>query len=71
MALVQCGREAHINPAHVSSVEWRHVHSTSHLVVTMADGRAISFKHQPHMLNGLNCYDVESALVQASLTASI
>ncbi len=66
--LVKCGRDLMVNPGHISSIEWdRSTYSRpSALIVSMLDGRQIRIPHEPHMMDGNDCYKIEAKLFEAS-----
>lgn len=66
MGLLRCSDDVVINPDHVSSIEWDRGHSYTAMVVTMQDGRSIRLRHEPHLMNGTDCYLIEAKLVDAT-----
>lgn len=69
--LVKCGPDTLVNPAHISTIKWdrssyHYGSRPSMLVITMMDGRAIRLSHQPHMLDGIDCYLIEAKLMEAA-----
>lgn len=67
MALVRVTHRLVINPAQVASLTWeRNDYSPSRLIITMTDGTRHSVRHQPHLLDGVDAYDVERRLIAAT-----
>lgn len=71
MALLRISNDLMINPALVSYMEWdRRSYANSAgdsvLVITMNDGREHRLVHRPWMMDGLDCYKVEAAIMSAA-----
>lgn len=55
-----------VNPEQVASVSWeRDDRRPSKLHVTMSNGETHVIRHQPGMLGGVDCYEVEKKLLAA------
>lgn len=67
VGMVKAG-DLHINPIHVSHMDWDRRHyangpGDSFLVVTMTWGEVLRIRHEPHLLGGTNAYDVERGVL--------
>lgn len=64
--LVKCASDVVINADDVSTIVWDRGHSYTAMIVTMTNGNQVRLLHQPHAMDGTDCYLIEAKLPDAA-----
>lgn len=73
--LIRISRDLSVNPAAIVSLAWERRHyfnmaGDSTLVITMADGATHRVRHEPHLMDGADAYEVEKRLLGAAAASA-